>query len=300
LKKSYQKILGVKDPVSPEELKKAFRKKANEFHPDKNPSKDAQKRFIEICEAYKALSENNFEKIKPVKPSESATTEFSKKYNKGLTPEEFEERLQRAREYAKIKSFKEENIRALSYHQIRTSNIRRLHKIACVVSFILITINTLDFLILKPTEIKGQLISQSMDGVYLEYTILDFDATYQHALDHPHEPYHYQFIKFSTKMNCDSWSSIRSGSKVTIYKSYLFDDLLGLSRSDLSREAINENAFRFHLLFWIYLVLLGLPLVIAFTKGPNSFYIISIYLCTYLSLTTSFFYLLNLLFHFNA
>ncbi len=54
--KDFYDVLGVKKGASPEELKKAYRKLAVEFHPDKNKSKEAEGKFKEINEAYEVLS----------------------------------------------------------------------------------------------------------------------------------------------------------------------------------------------------------------------------------------------------
>lgn len=57
-KRDYYEVLGVSKGVSPEELKKAFRKKAFEFHPDRNQNNpSAEAAFKEINEAYDVLSD---------------------------------------------------------------------------------------------------------------------------------------------------------------------------------------------------------------------------------------------------
>ena len=53
----YYSILGVARNVNDEEIRKAFRKKAMEFHPDRNKSPDAEEKFKEINEAYQVLSD---------------------------------------------------------------------------------------------------------------------------------------------------------------------------------------------------------------------------------------------------
>jgi len=57
-KEDYYKILGVGRNASQEEIKKAYRKMALKYHPDRNPGdKEAEKRFKEAAEAYEVLSD---------------------------------------------------------------------------------------------------------------------------------------------------------------------------------------------------------------------------------------------------
>ena len=58
-KRDYYEVLGVKRTATEEEMKKAYRKLALQYHPDRNKSKDAEEKFKTISEAYAVLSDKN-------------------------------------------------------------------------------------------------------------------------------------------------------------------------------------------------------------------------------------------------
>lgn len=55
--KDYYRVLGIPKGASDDEIKKAYRKQALRYHPDKNKSPEAEDKFKEIAEAYDVLSD---------------------------------------------------------------------------------------------------------------------------------------------------------------------------------------------------------------------------------------------------
>ncbi|MCS7279306.1 MAG: J domain-containing protein [Thermodesulfobacteriaceae bacterium] len=77
MSKDYYKILGVKKDATQEEIKRAYRKLAMKYHPDRNRgSKEAEEKFKEINEAYAVLSDPEKRKLYDLYGS----AEFERRY----------------------------------------------------------------------------------------------------------------------------------------------------------------------------------------------------------------------------
>jgi DnaJ-class molecular chaperone len=59
----FYKLLGISRNATPKEIKKAYRQKSLEFHPDKNKAEGAADKFAEIARAYEVLSDEEKKKI---------------------------------------------------------------------------------------------------------------------------------------------------------------------------------------------------------------------------------------------
>ena len=57
--KDFYKVLGVSKGATDDEIKKAYRKLALKFHPDKNKDPGAEEKFKEIAEAFEVSSTTN-------------------------------------------------------------------------------------------------------------------------------------------------------------------------------------------------------------------------------------------------
>lgn len=87
--KDFYKILGVNKTASDAEIKKAYRKLALQYHPDKNKDEGAEAKFKEIAEAYDTLGDSNKRKSY----DQSRNNPFSRGYggfggNRGRTPKD--------------------------------------------------------------------------------------------------------------------------------------------------------------------------------------------------------------------
>ena len=64
MNKDYYQILGIQKNATQDDIKKAYRKLAHQYHPDKNPdNKEAEEKFKEASEAYEVLNDDNKRQI---------------------------------------------------------------------------------------------------------------------------------------------------------------------------------------------------------------------------------------------
>lgn len=294
MQQQYHEILGVERNASPEEIKKAFRKLALKYHPDKNPSKDANEKFVLICEAYDVLLQDTTDEGEVT--SDIDKEAFKRRYHADLTPEELERRIKWAKEYAERKAFTEEHIHQIALNQMKNSHMRYLVPIAILICSILVSFISLDYLILKPNKIEGVLMNYVQSGSSISYVIYDIDKSQQHREDYPDMENHDVFIELNAHMDEENWHYVGKNSRVYVLETALFRDYLGFEEVD-NEGPVVYHWDRLHFLFWLYFAIFLAPFVVRFFKGANSFYIVFVYLTTYLGLVTSGLYILQFIFY---
>lgn len=100
----YYRVLGLRQGASDDEIRKAYRKKAMEYHPDRNQSPDAQEMFIRLNEAYEYL--------------------ISHPYRRDITEEEVRRNYQAWIDYRRAEARKRaETYARSSYEEFRKSPI---------------------------------------------------------------------------------------------------------------------------------------------------------------------------------
>lgn len=97
-KRSHYDILGVSKTATAEEIRKAFNKKAQLYHPDRNTSPDAKEKFQELFEAYKVLRDDQDRKAYDIGSQEPDRSQQQQQYWSGARRSSFYEDTQRARE----------------------------------------------------------------------------------------------------------------------------------------------------------------------------------------------------------
>ncbi|MFL5730585.1 MAG: DnaJ domain-containing protein [Cytophagaceae bacterium] len=116
----YYSILGIPKGSKIEDIKKAYRRKAKEFHPDKNKSAGAQEKFIEITEAYEVLVNGKPSK-KGAVPYRSAYDKYKNVYSAPSDPHEYHEWIKAVRERAWRES-------GMSYEEYQKESKARFEK----------------------------------------------------------------------------------------------------------------------------------------------------------------------------
>jgi hypothetical protein len=296
LRESYLKILKLDNSATEYDIKKSFRKLAVKYHPDKNPDPKAHEKFILICQAYQKLQESDT--AEPEVSQNESPEDYRRRYHRSLTPEDFEERLRKAKEYLKQKEYKEQNIREISFQEIQDSPIKSISAIMCLVSLVILSLISLDYLILKPIENAGVLMAKGESGLTVNYLIYDIEGSQLYRKDHPEQKNSDVYFEMSARKDYDGWHNTDVNRLVTVLQTPIFGDYIGFVDDNNENTNIIFNLLRFHILFWAYFIIFILPLITLLFKGANSFYIVFVYLTSYLSLIASVFFIFNVLTHY--
>jgi hypothetical protein len=281
---TYLKVLGLSADANEDAIKKAYRKLVMKYHPDKNPGNTTHKKFLDIVEAYEYLTT-----IPPTDSNQHVENErsFSRKYNQDLSPEEIEQRLQRAKEYAKIKNFKEQNINKLGYYQLKHSFINQLSIITAIISLFVASTLATDNLLLSTYEKPGIIEGVLYDGYAVNYYIKDVELSRKRKQN--------SYVTMHEVFGNDPVIIPRKGVAITLCYTPIFRNLRSMKIEVSGEQLVIDNRGSFYFLFWFYFICLTLPAITLLFRGPNAFYIVFAHLTTYIAILVLLFFTINLI-----
>ena len=257
--KNYYKTLGLSSAATKAEIKVAYRKLAKKYHPDKNKSKQASQLFIEVNEAYAYLSNeiSSFQTKNIVKAPNRKRSKYSE--------EELKKRMDWARKYAQYKKIREEKVIELEYYKINNSFRKKIITLINWVSISFAFLIFIDFKILPTSPIYVELITNYIDTgsdkFVLKFKDIDNnDFNFGVSLDD---------IKYINAAKINGYSTQKS----MILKQNT-NMLLNIDNEIITID----NHFCVYKVFYFYFIILLLPLVTIFSKGPNTVHILSSYI----------------------
>ena len=256
--KNYYKTLGLSTSATKAEIKIAYRKLAKKYHPDKNKSKQASQLFIEVNEAYAHLSNesSSFQTKNIVKAPNRKRSKYSE--------DELKRRMDWARKYAQYKKIKEERVIELEYYKINNSSRKKIITLINWVSISFAFLILIDFKILPTSPIQVDLITNYIDTgsdkFVLKFKDVDNnDFNFGVSLDD---------IKYINAAKINGYST---------QKSMILKQNTSMLLN-IDNEIITiDNHFCVYKIFYFYFIILLLPLVTIFSKGPNTVHILSSY-----------------------
>jgi len=273
--KNYYKTLGLSSSSTKAEIKVAYRKLAKKYHPDKNKSKEASQLFIEVNEAYAYLANesSDFQIKNSVKNHPRRRSKYSE--------DELKKRMEWAKKYAQYKKIKEDKIIEIEYHKIHNSYRKKIITIINWVSISFAFLIFMDFKLLPTSSIYVDLITNYVD-IGSDKLVLKFKDIDNNDFN------------FGVSLDDIKYINVAKINEYSNQKSMLLKQNTHMLLK-IDNEIITiDNHFCVYKVFYFYLVILLLPLVTIFSKGPNTVHILSSYVISSVSVIGIIFLLLTL------
>lgn len=263
--KSNYNILGLKDNATSEEVKKAYRKLAMQYHPDINPDSPPEK-FLEIKEAYFNLTLNKPE-IKDTYTSGEKV--FSRKYNRWFTKKEFDELLKKGEKIRQKKEESEKEEALREFDELKQSWVYEAFPYVAIFGAIFSVFLMLDFYMnnsLKPVDylktnrislVEGMLVGSAQP----EYIISEIVTEDQNKK------------QYKVSLRGEYGNAFYGSNNIKLMQTPIFKIDLGYQLNDvLFYDGYKKKVFHFPLaVFSILLIVLTFLF-----KNPTPFYYVLI------------------------
>lgn len=149
----YHRILGVRESASKKEIKKAYYGQAKTWHPDVNPSKEANKKFIELTVAYEALMEGKTSATKTTSSQATYTSpvDSSAKWRNVYTPptnkQDYKDWVKAAKERAKrnAEKYSQKEYKSMMETIAFWNSIRKYSFLPALIMFVVSALYLVDY-----------------------------------------------------------------------------------------------------------------------------------------------------------
>lgn len=243
----YYRVLDLKPGSSKEAVKRAFRRKALELHPDRNPGLDTSKDFLKVVEAYDVL----FNGVLPRKRHEDLSKERKK--------EEKEERLRKARAKAREAIRERREIERTFYRRINKSYLMKFAQFQAFLFSLFAILIVFNY--------------------YMPYTTVESNIESKNMLYFYHLKEERAFIYVCGKSYQTSLSDffyLDKGDPVKLEKTFLFKDVMKVSFKNREGQVSTvEPHESLYMLFPLIPLLMLIPFLNLLFREPTvRFYVL--------------------------
>ena len=255
--KKYYQILGLPDQSDKVLVKRAYRRLAMKYHPDKNDDKKANEKFILINEAYAKIMDES--------THQHARYTYHDKKTKSKE-EELKKRMQWAKKYAQFKKDQEERIAEITYNKIQFSSLGWIYPLISWVCISFAVLIFLDFMVMNPKDIEVNYYQSYVDMVTQKDVLLfknkESDVVIGEFAIHLDDV---KLLEFSKKI------------KYKCQLTPIFNELVTLTFYHQDENTVIFNHYSVYKGAYIFLVILLTPVITLISKGPNFLHIFCVY-----------------------
>lgn len=253
----YYKILGLPNQSDKKLVKRAYRRLAMKYHPDKNDDRKANEKFILINEAYAKIMDES--------AHQNSWNTYQNKKAKAKE-EELKKRMQWAKKYAQYKKDQEERIAEITYNKIQHSALGWIYPLISWVCIGFAFLLFLDFMVMNTKDLDVD-FDRSYVDMATEKDVLLFK-------DRESEEYIGEFA-----VHIDDVKRLEFSKKVK-YKCQLtpiFNELVTLTFYHQDENIKIFNHYSVYRAAYIILFFLLTPVITLISKGPNFLHVFCVY-----------------------
>ena len=253
----YYKILGLPNQSDKKLVKRAYRRLAMKYHPDKNDDRKANEKFILINEAYAKIMDES--------AHQNTWNTYRNKKAKAKE-EELKKRMQWAKKYAQYKKDQEERIAEITYNKIQHSALGWIYPLISWVCIGFAFLLFLDFMVMNTKDLDVD-FDRSYVDMATEKDVLLFK-------DRESEEYIGEFA-----VHIDDVKRLEFSKKVK-YKCQLtpiFNELVTLTFYHQDENIKIFNHYSVYRAAYIFLFFLLTPVITLISKGPNFLHVFCVY-----------------------